>query len=669
MFVPLSLLPQFYAHILAPLSFAGALVLSNAALRDQLDVFFVSATERALAPVALLLAVLLLTHALANRVCGVKHKALWPLFLVPIPLALYELGAVSSPSRSAIVWLLEYVVYLVTCGLLLHALGIGIEHLAKCTQPHEQPVIDEEARAACSTCFDGPALFGVMLLAFNSVLVFGGGMRYSSAPSSPRQLESEISNIGMINVSPANQFRQQALVRAILVGVGTERTNAKNNVAGAVKIVILEIPPAEISSSRWSWLEQVAYAVALSFQSPVSIFAFECIIAHVVYLLLKCLERVFWLLELCGGGGEHSDTLREELNMRNVFSASFSIKYFLFYVFVNHSLLSLSTAERSARLLYLPAWLACYTAMLMALLLDARLRIGAIRSGRCLSPHSLVCAALLLSLAALCCWLVPLTWPAAELPLWHRFWRTLLTQQLVILMHESVLSLASSAALRLFPTRFLQIQTLLECVRVAIFTVLIILELQIYLQSLFAGEWNAVTLVVLFGASMTSIGGVWSLVQKLVSLPKALRTQQLDAEGDADFVALVCASAADEHQQEECPICRDPFTEAAIGEVARTPCRHYFHARCLTAWFLSQPRRSCPLCRQQIDAVSPLDRVRRGGLDANVQNFVERANFQLGIQQGLAAFSAAAQQFRNEIVAASQFPQQLQSPPIFQTAF
>ena len=38
-----------------------------------------SATERSSRRSLLLLAVLLLTHALANRVCGVEHKALWPL--------------------------------------------------------------------------------------------------------------------------------------------------------------------------------------------------------------------------------------------------------------------------------------------------------------------------------------------------------------------------------------------------------------------------------------------------------------------------------------------------------------------------------------------------------------------------------------------------------------
>ena len=188
MFVPRSLLPQFYAHTLAPLAFAGALVLSHAALRDRLDAFFVSGTERALAPVALLLCVLLLTHALANRVCGVEHKALWPIFLVPVPLALYELGAVSSPEQSTWVWLLEYGVYLVVCVLLLQACCISIEHLAKCAHPREQPVTDEEAKAGCNTCFDGPVLFGGLLLTHNAVLVLSGGMRYSLAHSSLKQL-------------------------------------------------------------------------------------------------------------------------------------------------------------------------------------------------------------------------------------------------------------------------------------------------------------------------------------------------------------------------------------------------------------------------------------------------------------------------------------------------
>ena len=633
MFVPRSQLLKFYALTLALLAFAGVLVLSHAGLRDQLDAFFVSAYERCLSPVALLLGVIFLTHSFADNVCGVKPKALWPLFLVPVPLSFYKLGVVSSPAQSSWAWLLEYGFYLVSCALLLQAFGLGIEHLTNSAEPRdwrEQPVTDEEVKTHCNECISGSAFFGGLLLAL------GGGIGCSRRPSQILP-ESQVSSTGhVIFNSPTCHVKQDFE----LLGVSTEHDNVSDCVP---KAAILSELPGEIPLSRWQ--EQVAYSVALSFQSPVSIFAFECIFAFAVYLVLTCLDRVFWLLEQCGGEGEHSDTLREELNIRDVFSASFIIKFcFLFYVFVNHSLLSLPTAERSARLLYLPAWLSSHAALVVVQLLSARLRIAAIRSERCLSPHSLVCAALLLSLAALCCWLVPLTWPAAELPLWHRFWRTLLTLQLSHLMLASLLSLASGAAMRLLPTRFLQIQTLLECVRVAISTVLMILELRLYLQSLFAGEWNILTLVLLFGTSIASIGGVFVFLQNLLYLPQALRPQQLNTEGDADFVARVRASAAEEHQQEKCSICREPFTEAAIAEVARTPCRHYFHARCLAAWFLSQPNRSCPLCRQQIDAVSPLERVRRAGLDANVQNLVALANFHQGIQQGFpAAFNAAAQ--------------------------
>ena len=202
MFLPRSALPQFYAHTLAPLCFVGALVLSHAALRDQLDVYFVNATERTFAPVALLLGVLLLTHALANGVCGVKHKALWPLLLVPVPLALYKLGAVSSPAHSTRAWLLEYGVYIVTYRLLQQASDMSMQHFTKCTRPREHPVTDDEAKEACSTCFYGPALFGVMLLAFNAVLVLGGVMRYSPAPSSSRPIESELIKNGVILFSP-----------------------------------------------------------------------------------------------------------------------------------------------------------------------------------------------------------------------------------------------------------------------------------------------------------------------------------------------------------------------------------------------------------------------------------------------------------------------------------
>ena len=195
MFVPRSLLPQFYAHALAPLAFAGALVLSHAALRDELDVFFMSATERSFAPVALLLGVLLLTHALANRVCGVEHKALWPLLLVPVPLVFYELGVVYSPAQSTWVWLLEYGVYLVACVLLLQAFCIGVEHLAKCAHPRG-PVTEDEAKEGCNTCFGGSALFGGLLLAFNIGLVLGGGVRYYATDPKPTQLDSKVSSPG-----------------------------------------------------------------------------------------------------------------------------------------------------------------------------------------------------------------------------------------------------------------------------------------------------------------------------------------------------------------------------------------------------------------------------------------------------------------------------------------
>lgn len=188
MFVPRSLLPHFYAHCLAPLAFAAALVLSHAALRDRLDAFFDAGSERFVAPLLLLVVLLLLAHALANRVCGVEHKLLWPLILVPVPLVLYAIGIVSSSARSTWTWLLEYGVYVVACVLLLQAFFVGIDHLAKYAQPREQQMSDEEAKASCDTCFRGAALFGCLLLAFNIGVVLGGGARHSQTPSS--QLDS-----------------------------------------------------------------------------------------------------------------------------------------------------------------------------------------------------------------------------------------------------------------------------------------------------------------------------------------------------------------------------------------------------------------------------------------------------------------------------------------------
>ena len=326
---------------------------------------------------------------------------------------------------------------------------------------------------------------------------------------------------------------------------------------------------------------------------------------------------------------------------------------FLFYVFVNQSLLSLPTAERSERLLYLPAWLAdsrrsCSWCSCSPPGCESR----PFARRRCVSPLSLVCAGLLLSLAALCCWLAPITWPASECASVAPLLAHAVALQLMHLVLSSLLSLASNVAMRLLPARFLQIQTLLECVRLAIVTTLVILELRLYVQSISAGEWNAVTLV--RAARGVDRLDCWRVRTRPEALQppedSALAAAAIDGERDADFVARVRANAPDESQQEECPICREPFTETAIAEVARTPCRHYFHARCLTAWFLSQPRRSCPLCRQQMGVAAPSDRNRRSGFVDTIFGFVDTifadADLQevlANLQRLLALFSAAVQ--------------------------
>ena len=395
-------------------------------------------------------------------------------------------------------------------------------------------------------------------------------------------------------------------------------------------------PPVENSTSRWSAGQYIAYTIALSFRSPVSIFAIESLIALVLLLVLTSFDRLFWVLEIFeAGGGEvdHIEILSGMINTRDVFCAFVPIKLnFLLFVFVNQSLFTLSSVERSALLLYLPAVLATHAGAVVIRLLDARLRLSYIRSHRFLSTPSLASTALLLFLAGLCTFLFRITWPAAELPLWHRFWRILLALQLIKLAITSIIAVVSSAALVLLPRWILQIQAFLECILIVNWVIFVIIEIKLYIQLISAGESNVFMIIVLFGTSAASVAGLCGLIYKLISLPKVLRSQLIDMEGDASFLARVQANGSRSptaRQEEVCSICQELFSEAALTDIARTPCRHYFHARCITAWFLSQTGRSCPICRAQIDTLFPLDRLTR----AFMQNHIDQPNIQQDLQQ------------------------------------
>ena len=55
--------------------------------------------------------------------------------------------------------------------------------------------------------------------------------------------------------------------------------------------------------------------------------------------------------------------------------------------------------------------------------------------------------------------------------------------------------------------------------------------------------------------------------------------------------------AAEEEDEEECPICGLPFTDETNGPVITTTCGHKFHKMCLCKWC---HRGTCPICRRDI---------------------------------------------------------------------
>lgn len=207
--------------------------------------------------------------------------------------------------------------------------------------------------------------------------------------------------------------------------------------------------------------------------------------------MIACVERFSSVLTRFSSEIEHNDTVPQVSNVPDLLSAhSQTSSSFLFYVFMNQCLCSLPTAKNKlfSLLSYLPAWLATTIAAFAVRLLDVRLLIAVVRSKRRLSPSCLVAAGLLLSIAALALWLAPITWPPKELPLFDRFWCSLLAIQTSELVLTSLLFLTSSAALLLFAKRFLENQTLVEVVRVAISATLLFKNLSLYMQPISADD-------------------------------------------------------------------------------------------------------------------------------------------------------------------------------------
>lgn len=132
-------------------------------------------------------------------------------------------------------------------------------------------------------------------------------------------------------------------------------------------------------------------------------------------------------------------------------------------------------------------------------------------------------------------------------------------------------------------------QTFIESVRVAIWTTLLFMKLRVYMQSITACEWYAVTFCVRLGSSSWFIIIVCKIVYDLYKFPQMLRLQ-LAREQEAEFFERVRS------QQEKCPICLEAFISAAMHKLVNTPCRHYFHTRCLIAWFLADARLRCLVC-------------------------------------------------------------------------
>jgi hypothetical protein len=54
----------------------------------------------------------------------------------------------------------------------------------------------------------------------------------------------------------------------------------------------------------------------------------------------------------------------------------------------------------------------------------------------------------------------------------------------------------------------------------------------------------------------------------------------------------------------ECPICYDELGVAR----ATMSCNHAFHFRCLSNWFVTQDKGSCPMCRKKADELEDLAR-------------------------------------------------------------
>jgi len=57
-------------------------------------------------------------------------------------------------------------------------------------------------------------------------------------------------------------------------------------------------------------------------------------------------------------------------------------------------------------------------------------------------------------------------------------------------------------------------------------------------------------------------------------------------------------SCSSSHSPCDCPICYEAIDVTTTGRVEMS-CRHAFHFKCLTTWFSSQEKGTCPMCRKE----------------------------------------------------------------------
>ena len=77
----------------------------------------------------------------------------------------------------------------------------------------------------------------------------------------------------------------------------------------------------------------------------------------------------------------------------------------------------------------------------------------------------------------------------------------------------------------------------------------------------------------------------------------------------------------------ECPICREAIETARVV----TSCNHVFHMTCLTQWYATNHKQTCPMCREEAKGSN---RAHTTGVDLTndmVNDFVVQAMGQLSI--------------------------------------